>query len=157
MERFIKRENDGNYMQTFEELLQQENIPFSVSGHYFDSGMTFEELLQFYRERNLREEPNVKFLGQREGSKFFLDDLAVMCVYAPPDARMVQQAQQLGMGALKTHVDIHPGERYYQSQNGDLNPAQQELRLLIQHHLEHKIPATCYFPSAQEFQGINGV
>lgn len=144
-------------MQTFEELLGQENLDYCVSGHFFDSGMTFEDLLQFYRGRNLREEPNVRFMGQREGSKFFLDDLAVMHIYAPPDARRVQQAKQLGIEGLKSHVAIHPGEVYYQRANGNLDAPRKELRLLIQHHFEHRIPATCYFPNVQEFQGINKV
>ena len=145
-------------MQTFEELLKQEDLEYCVSGHFFDSGMTLQELQEFYRARNLREEKNVNFgayidRGAIEGSKFFIDDLVVVNIYSPPKKRMVSQAEEAGVHELKSHVEIYPGAEYYKKKG--LTAARNELRLLMQYHIEHKISATCYFPYRKEFQGIN--
>lgn len=143
-------------MQSFEELLEQDNMAYSVSGHYFDSGMNFGQMLEFYRRRDLREESNVEFIGAAEpGSKFFIDDLVYVSVYHPPRDRRVAQAKELGIEGLKSHVEIHPGKEYYRKDG--LNAARQELKLLLQHHVDQRIPATCYVSYGKEFQGINRV
>ena len=83
-------------MQTFEELLQQGTLEFCPSGHYFDSGMSFEEMREFYRGRGFREKANIRFIGAREpGSSFFIDDLLVVDVYHPPKASRIAQAKEL--------------------------------------------------------------
>ena len=94
-------------MKTFEELLKQETIEYCVSGHGFDSAMTFEEMIQFYKSRNLRENGNAVSYG----SRFYLGDSAVINVHSRPKERIrerIIQAQELGIGGLKTHVSIHP-------------------------------------------------
>jgi len=139
-------------MQTFEDLLTQGKVNYSVSGHYLDSGMDFQDLLHYYRGRNLREEPNIRFMRQREGSKFFLDDLIEVHVYAPPTAERVQQAQQSGIN-VKSHIEIHTGKEYFRK--GGVNAAIDELKVLLNHHVDNKIPATLYIPQQREFQGIN--
>ncbi|MBI2655419.1 hypothetical protein HYX06_03280 [Candidatus Woesearchaeota archaeon] len=139
-------------MQSFEGLLKQENLGYCVSGHSVDTGMDFEEVLQFYRRRGLREEPNVRFMRQRDGSKFFVDDLVDVHVFAPPFAENVQNAQLSGID-VKSHVEIHPGKEYFTKMG--LNAAMNELRLLMQHHVDNKIPAAAYTPYQREFQCIH--
>ena len=55
-------------------LLKQDTIDYCVSGHGFDSAMTFNEMIQFYRSRGFREEVPVGI----NRSRFFADDLAVI-------------------------------------------------------------------------------
>ena len=49
-DRFIKSESYNFNMKSFEELSRQENIVYCVSGHFFDSGMAFEERSNSTRE-----------------------------------------------------------------------------------------------------------
>ncbi|MEK6947514.1 MAG: hypothetical protein AABX32_07960 [Nanoarchaeota archaeon] len=144
-------------MQTFEELLKQETLDFCVSGHHFDSGMELENLLEYYRARNLREDKNVEFPGSLEGrakgSRFYVDDLIVLNVYSPPKPKRLIQAQALGVKEIKSHVDILPSESFHKEDWS--NVGRIELRQLIDYHYRERIPATCYIQSQKEFQGIN--
>ncbi|HLD18666.1 MAG TPA: hypothetical protein VJB90_01515 [Candidatus Nanoarchaeia archaeon] len=147
-------------MKSFEELVREGELEYCVSGHCFDSALTFQDMLNFYRNRSLREE-NAEFRGSimrgtpEVGSKFYVDDLLVVHVHSSPKNKRLSQAKEFGLGELKSHIEIHPGEEYYRKDG--LSAAQRELISLMQYHIAQKIPAACYVPYNQEFQGINKV
>lgn len=139
---------------TFEELLEQEEIGFCLSGYYIDTALTLEKMQALYRERELIEKKDIAFSNAEEnGSRFYMPPLYID-VYKP--AERDEQAQEIGIDNLESTICIILG-KYDKGNEEGIEIGEQELRWIMGYHVKHSIQATAYKPHEEGFKAINKV
>lgn len=137
-------------MKTFQELLAQERIEFSVSGQMIDTALTLEQALELVRaagglieERGLTSRDGTKLTSFYQPIK--TNGIPVFSVVAR--AERAAQAAELGIPGLQTQIAMYIDQ--------DEAMGEREFRRLLGYHVEKGIAAITYF--IFEIEAVNPV
>jgi len=140
-------------MKTFEELIEEgEGIDICISGHCMESGMSAEDALAYFRadgvdEENIHEDRNFDRLRILKGNVSF---------YLTETLKRQDQAEEIGVFGLKTHIEIIPGNvSNSRLEKDSVTQAKKEFLELLIYHVGTNIPGTSYYPYRRVFQAVN--